>query len=61
MPELRDTLLGTGDASFEERDKTKRSRFGTGENGDGENYHGRLLRQLRDDIRAETRAGSSDS
>ena len=61
VPELRDTLLGTGDASFEERDKTKRSRFGTGENGDGENYHGRLLRQLRDEIRAETRSESSDS
>ena len=61
VPELRDMLLSTGDASFEEQDKARRSRFGTGEHGDGENYHGKLLGRLRDEIRAKTREESSDS
>ena len=57
VPKLRDMLLDTGNASFEEQDKGKRSRFGTASNGRGENYHGKLLWQLRNEIRAE----SSDS
>ena len=57
VQKLRSMLLDTGNASFEEQDRGKRSRFGTGTNGNGENYHGKLLWQLRAELRAE----SSDS
>jgi ribA/ribD-fused uncharacterized protein len=53
--DLKATLLGTGDAKLVEH-TAKDSYWGDGGDGSGKNRLGRLLMQLRDELRAEAGA-----
>jgi ribA/ribD-fused uncharacterized protein len=50
---LKDILLGTGDAKIEEESPAE-SFWGIGADGQGENWTGKLLMELRDSLRSSS-------
>ena len=65
-PQMARRLLATGNAELEENNPGEsapksngfRAFWGTGKDGKGDNWHGRILMEVRDDLRASARASS---